>query len=68
MTWPKKLIIAEFAANNNESTFINIFFFFNIKNLHLYMSFGIVKLSDASICEQIFKQKALDIFGNIQII
>lgn len=63
--WLKKLAIIEFAANNNKSTSIKPFLFFTTKDLHLFKSFDIIKLSDVNICKQIFKQKTLIIFGNI---
>ena len=58
--------MAECAANNNVSAFTKLFPFFTIKGLHPNMSFDIVELSDISICERIFQQKALDISVNIQ--
>ena len=63
--WSKRLAMAEFAANNNESASTKLFPFFASKGLHPRMSFDIVDLSDASTRERIHKQKALDISRNI---
>ena len=52
--------MTEFTANNNKSASIKLSLFFTIKSLHPCISFDIVKLSNINICEQIFKQKALD--------
>lgn len=38
--------MAEFAANNNISTFIKLSLFFTSKSLHSYMNFDIVDLSE----------------------
>ena len=64
--WSKKLAMAEFAANNNESAFTKLSPFFASKGLHPYMRFDIVDLFDASSRERIHKQKALDISGNMK--
>ena len=64
--WPGKLAMAEFAANNNESASIKLSPFFATKGLHLRISFDIVELSDISTCKQIFNQKPLNIFRNMQ--
>lgn len=66
--WSKKLVMAEFIANNNILTSIKLSPFFATKGLIPCMSFDIVKLSDTSICKQIFQQKVLDISRNIQTI
>ena len=58
--------MAEFAANNNELAYIKLFPFFASKGLHLHISFDMVNLSDANTCEQINKQKTLDILGNME--
>ncbi len=58
--------MAEFAANNNELASIKLSPFFATKGLHLCMSFDIVELFNASTCERILKQKALDISGNMK--
>ncbi len=58
--------MAKFAANNNKSAFIKLSPFFATKSLHPRMSFDIVDLSNASTCEQILKQKALDISRNMK--
>ena len=63
----KKLAMAEFAANNNKSAFTKLSPFFATKGLHPHMSFDIVDFSNASTCERIFKQKALDISRNMEI-
>ena len=60
--------MAKFAANNNESISIKLFPFFATKDLHPHISFDKVKLFNASICKQIFNQKALDISGNMYTI
>lgn len=56
----------EFAANNNKSTFTKLFLFFAFKGLYSHLSFDIVNISNANTYKQIHKQKALDIFGNIE--
>ena len=58
--------MAEFAANNNKSNSTKLSPFFATKSLHPRISFDKVELFDASTCEQIFNQKALDISGNMQ--
>ena len=58
--------MAEFAANNNESVSTKLSLFFATKGLHPRMSFDIVDLSNASTCERILKQKALDISRNME--
>lgn len=55
MTDQKKLAISEFVANNNELASTNLFLFFAFKDLHLYIRFDIVDLSNASIHKQIHK-------------
>ena len=50
----KKLAIAEFVANNNESASIKLSLFFATKDFHPYISFDIVELSNISTCERIF--------------
>ncbi len=64
--WSEKLVIVEFIANNNKSASTKLSPFFATKGLHFYMNFDIVDLSDASTCEWIFKQKALDISRNMK--
>ena len=64
--WSEKLAMAEFAANNNESSSTKLSPFFASKGLHPRMSFDIVDLSNANTRERIHKQKALDISGNIE--
>ena len=46
--------MAKFVANNNKLASTKFSSFFATKNLHLYMSFDKVKLSNTSICKQIF--------------
>ena len=58
--------MAEFAANNNKSDSTKLTRFFATKGFHSRMSFDKVELSNASTRKQIFNQKALDIFGNMQ--
>ncbi len=58
--------MAEFAANNNQSAFTKLSPFFATKGLHFCISFDIIELFDTSICERIFKQKVLDISGNLE--
>ena len=60
--------MAEFAANNNESASNKLYPFFATKGFHFRISFDIIDFSDTNTCERIFKQKALDIFGNINTI
>lgn len=64
--WSAKLAMAKFAANNNELASIKLFPFFASKDLHSCISFDIVDLSNANTCKRIHKQKALDIFGNME--
>ncbi len=64
--WSEKLAMAEFAANNNESASPKLSSFFATKGLHSRMSFDIVDLSNASTCERILKQKALNISRNMK--
>ena len=52
--WPKKLAMAEFAANNNESASIKLSPFFATKGLHPRISFDKVELSDDNTCKRIF--------------
>lgn len=59
--WLEKLVIAAFTADNNKSVIIKLYSFFAIKNLYVCISFNIIKPSNASICEQIFYQKPLNI-------
>lgn len=59
--------MAEFTVNNNKSTSTKLFSFFTIKDLYPSISLDIVELSDINTYERIFKQKVLDIFGNIKI-
>lgn len=56
--------MAEFAATNNKSAFIKLCPFFVSKDLDPCISFDIVDFYNASICEQILKEKVLDISGN----
>ena len=53
--------MAAFIVNNNELVSIKLFSFFATKSFHPRISFDIVNLSNTSIHERIFKQKALDI-------
>lgn len=64
--WLQKWIIVEFTANNNKLVSIKLSPFFITKGLYLYLSFDLVKLSNASTCKWIIKLKALDILGNLQ--
>ena len=64
--WSEKPAMAEFAANNNESASTKLSPFFASKGLHPRMSFDIVDLSNANTRERIYKQKALDISGNME--
>lgn len=66
--WSEKLEMAKYAANNNESASTKLSLFFTTKDLQLYINFNIVELSDTSNRERIFRQKALDISGNIETI
>lgn len=60
--------MAKFITNNNILIFIKLFSFFIIKGLYPYISLDIVQLFNFNICKWILKQKALDIFENIQTI
>lgn len=53
--WSDKLLMAEFAINNNESVFIKLSSFFASRDLHLYESFNIVKIFDIITFKQINK-------------
>lgn len=53
--WLEILVMVEFVANNNKSAFFKLSIFFGTKNLHFRISFDIVKFSNISTCEQIFK-------------
>ena len=64
--WPEKLVMAEFAANNNELASTNLFSFFATKSLHPRISFDKVELFNISTRKRIFNQKALEISGNMQ--
>lgn len=59
--------MTNFATNYNKFVLIKLFAFLAIKNLYFYISFNIVKLFNTSTCEQIFKQKVLNISRNMQI-
>ena len=63
--WSEKLVIAEFAANNNESVSTKPFLFFATRGLHPYISFDKVGLYNASTCKRILNQKTFDILGNM---
>ncbi len=64
--WSEKLIIAEFAANNNISASTKLSLLFTTKNLHPRIRFDIVELSNTSTCKWIFQQKTLHISENMQ--
>ena len=57
--------MVEFIFYNNESTSTKFFPFFACKILNPCISFDILELSDVSTCERIFKQKILDIYGDM---
>lgn len=59
--------MAKFITSNNKSAFTKLSPFFDTKNLHYHMSFYIIEIFNTGICEQIFKQKALDISKNMKI-
>ena len=58
--------MAEFAANNNKLAFIKLSLFFVSKDLYFCMSFDIIDIFNTNTCKEIYKQKVLDIFGNIE--
>lgn len=64
----KKLVIIEFATNNNELTSIKLFSFFLFKGLHPHISFDIINLSNINTCKRIYKHNALNLFENIKTI
>ena len=66
--WSDKLPMAEFAANNNNSTSTRLSPFFASRGLHLRMSFDVVDLSDTTTRERINKKKAIDISESMQSI
>lgn len=45
----------EFRTNNNKLALTKLYPLFSTKDLHPYMSFDIVDLSNSNTCEQIFK-------------
>lgn len=57
--------MAEFTLNNNHFLSIRFFVFFILKDLHLFISFHVVDLSNSIIYKQINKIKAIDIFEAI---
>ena len=65
--WSDKLLMAEFAANNNESASTKLSPFFASRDLHPRMSFDVVNLSDTTR-ERINKKKAIDISEAMQSI
>lgn len=62
--WLKKVAMIKFVANNNKLVFIYLFSFFASKSLYSYMSYNIINFFNANICNQIYKQKALNILKN----
>ena len=66
--WSDKLPMAEFAANNNNSTSTRLSPFFASRGLHLRMSFDVVDLSDTTTRERINKKKAINISESMQSI
>lgn len=62
----KILAIVEFVANNNKWASTKLFPFFASKGLYLHMSFDIIDIFDANTWKRIYKQKTLDISGNIE--
>ena len=53
--------MAEFAANNNNSSSTRLSPFFASRGLHSRMRFDVVDLSDTTTRERINKKKAIDI-------
>ena len=51
--WLGKLVMAKFAANNNELAFTKLSPFFATKSLHSSMSFDKIKLFNTSSCKRI---------------
>ena len=66
--WANKLLMAEFAANNNDFASTKLSPFFASQGLYPRMSFDIIYLSDKTTHEQINKKKAIDISKAIQSI
>ena len=66
--WVDKLLMAEFAANNNNFMSTRLSPFFTSKGLHPRISFDIVDLSDTTTRERINKKKAIDISEAMQSI
>ena len=60
--WVDKLLMAEFAANNNNSLSTRLSLFFASRGLHPRISFDVVDFSDTTTRERINKKKAIDIF------
>ena len=59
--WSDKLLMIEFATNNNNFAFTGLSPFFALRGLHLQISFDIINLLDTITHEQINKKKAIDI-------
>ena len=66
--WSDKLLIAEFAANNNDSASTKLSPFFALRGLYPRMSFDIVDLSDTTTRKRINKKIAIDISKAMQSI
>ena len=66
--WVDKLPMAEFAANNNNSSSTRLSPFFASRGLHPCMSFDVIDLSDTTTRERINKKKTIDISEAMQSI
>ena len=66
--WVDKLPMAEFAANNNDSSSTKLSPFFASRGLHPRMSFDVVDLSDTTTRKRINKKKAINISEAMQSI
>lgn len=62
----KKLAMTEFIVYNNKSASSKLSLFLATKGLHLCINFDKVDLINANICQRVFKQKTVDIFGNME--
>lgn len=51
----------KFVANNNKFIFTKLFLFFALRNLYLYINFGIINFLYTTTCKQINKKKTTNI-------
>lgn len=58
--------MAKFSINNNNSVFIKLSPFINLKGLHPCMSFDVIDLLNSTTRKRINNKKAIDIIKAIQ--